>query len=170
MSKKRVLDSFFKPSSQKKARVATPEPEPSTSDIPSTESSHHPIYPYSVPYLPTQIIEQLAEVPASEGKEINDQPDLDLLYFQPYIPKTVQEDLFEFLRRELFFYRVRYTIKRYGTDTQINTPRYTTVSRTICRAETMNPRDARTASKVLTFIGLWCRHFFGIYFHRNSHR
>jgi len=62
-----------------------------------------------------------------EGKEINDQPDLDLLYFQPFIPRSIQRDLFEFLRSELFFYRVRYTIKRFGKENVTNTPRFTTV-------------------------------------------
>ena len=47
--------------------------------------------------------------PADEGRLINDQPDLDLVYYQPYIPKDVQRNLFEFLRRELPFYRVKYT-------------------------------------------------------------
>ncbi|KAL6720750.1 hypothetical protein ACLMJK_002675 [Lecanora helva] len=132
MSKKRALDAFFTPKSQKKARLATqspsPLPEPLTDDQPlSTESSNHPTYPFPVPHLPPHITSALASVPASEGREINDQPDLDLLYFQPYIPKSIERDLFDFLRRSLFFYRVQYSIKRYGTETQINTPRYTTV-------------------------------------------
>ena len=62
-----------------------------------------------------------------EGKAINDQLDLDLLYFQPYIPKDIERDLFKFLRQELFFYRVKYKIKRGPVETQINTPRFTTV-------------------------------------------
>lgn len=58
---------------------------------------------------------------------MNNQSHLDLLYFQPFIPKAVDRDLFEFLRSELFFYRVKYTINRFGKETLINTPRYTTV-------------------------------------------
>lgn len=54
---------------------------------------------------------------------MNSQPDLDLLYFSPYIPKDAVRDLFEFLRQELFFYRVKYNIKRGPVETQINTPR-----------------------------------------------
>ena len=61
------------------------------------------------------------------GKAINHQPDLDILYFQPFIPHFIERDLFDFLRSELFFYRVTYTIKRFGKETQVNTPRYTTV-------------------------------------------
>lgn len=53
--------------------------------------------------------------------------DLDIVYHKPYIPSTVSSGIFEFLRRELFFYRVQYKIKRGGIETNINTPRYTTV-------------------------------------------
>ena len=129
MSKKRALDHFFAPISHKKTCLTTepPHPEPTSAEIGTTESSKHHTYPYPVPHLPSHITDQLAEVPSSPGKEINDQLDLDLLYFQPYIPKDAERDLFEFLRRELFFYRVQYTIKRYGTEAQINTPRFTTV-------------------------------------------
>lgn len=129
MSKKRSLDNFFTPTSQKKLRL-TAEPGPpniNTVDVPNPQVSNHATYPFPVPHLPPHIIEHLNEVPASQGKEINDQPDLDLLYFQPYIPRTIERELFEFLRSKLFFYRVQYSIKRYGTETQINTPRYTTV-------------------------------------------
>lgn len=129
MSKKRSLDSFFMPNSQKKARVSieAPKIEPAPLDNSNLETSNYPNYPFPVPRLPPHLLSQLSDVPASQGKEINDQPDLDLLYFQPYIPRSIETDLFEFLRRELFFYRVQYTIKRYGTETQINTPRFTTV-------------------------------------------
>ena len=126
MSKKRGLDNFFTASSPKKPRITTP-PAPPTEAITDVETSKHPTYPFPVPHLPAALINQLAEVPASEGKEINNQLELDLLYFQPYIPRGIESELFEFLRRELFFYRVQYTIKRYGNETQINTPRYTTV-------------------------------------------
>lgn len=131
MSRKRAPDQFFIPTSTKKAKVSIQSPPsgPTQTDVLSTttDNSKHPTYPFPVPYLPPRIIDLLAEVPAAEGKEINDQLDLDLLYFRPYIPKAAQSDLFEFLRCELFFYRVQYTIKRFGQDTQINTPRYTTV-------------------------------------------
>lgn len=129
MSKKRSLENFFTPTSQKKLCLAA---ESGTSKInpvntSSTEVSNYTIYPFPVPHLPPYIIEHLSETPASQGKEINDQPDLDLLYFQPYIPPTIERELFEFLRGSLFFYRVQYTIKRYSTETHINTPRFTTV-------------------------------------------
>lgn len=130
MSRKRALDSFLAPFSRKTVRLTAEPPQPvstDSSDVSTTETSSHSTYPYPVPYLPSHVIDQLAEVPAAEGKEITNQLDLDLLYFQPYIPKDAERDLFEFLRRELFFYRVQYTIKRYGTETQINTPRFTTV-------------------------------------------
>lgn len=69
----------------------------------------------------------MLSLPATQGRIIDDQLDLDLLYFQPYVPRYLAKDAFNFLRSELPFYRVKYTIKRGGTETQINTPRYTTV-------------------------------------------
>lgn len=65
--------------------------------------------------------------PASIGRPIDDQPNLDLVYFEPFIPRPSANALFTFLRSSLPFYRVRYQIKRGGIDTQINTPRFTTV-------------------------------------------
>jgi hypothetical protein len=49
------------------------------------------------------------------------------LYFQPFIPAKVEHELFEFLRSELFFYRVKYMIQRFGKETEIHTPHLTTV-------------------------------------------
>ncbi|MCJ1257461.1 hypothetical protein MMC24_005286 [Lignoscripta atroalba] len=130
MAKKRTLDSFFQLSSPKRARVESNSTAKLTSDA-ETQSdvfrSDHSTYPYPIPQFPSYIANALSEVPATDGQEINDQPNLDLLYFQPYIPKIIEKDLFEFLRKELFFYRVQYKIKRGPTETQINTPRYTTV-------------------------------------------
>lgn len=124
-TKKRTLIEFFSPTSQKKARIA---PSPTSSTIvPADHPSSHPTYPFPVPHLPIYISEKLSESPSVEGQVISDQPDLDLLYFQPFIAKPVERDLFEFLRSRLFFYRVQYKIKRGGIETQINTPRFTTV-------------------------------------------
>ena len=126
MAKKRTLDSFFQLSSPKRARVESNSTAKLTSDA-ETQSdvfrSDHSTYPYPIPQFPSYIANALSEVPATDGQEINDQPNLDLLYFQPYIPKIIEKDLFEFLRKELFFYRVQYKIKRGPTETQINTPR-----------------------------------------------
>lgn len=121
MSKKRALDSFFTPTSQKKARPTLIE----LHSAPNSQqpNSDHPTYPYPIPNFPTHLEEALSEIPASEGKEISDQPDLDLLYFQPYIPPSIERELFEFLRKELFFYRVKYKIRRGSIETDINTPR-----------------------------------------------
>lgn len=66
---------------------------------------------------------EICSLPARAGREINDQPDLDLLYFEPYIPEYLAKDVFQFLRAELPFYRVEYKIKRGGIETQIRTPR-----------------------------------------------
>lgn len=132
MSKRpRTLDAFFSPPPTKKSRILTNEDangnvathQPAT----PTPTSNHATYPFALPHLPAEIVESLNFAPAEESRVINDQPDLDLLYFQPYIPKDIEHTLFEFLRSELFFYRVKYMSKRGAMETQINTPRYTTV-------------------------------------------
>jgi len=116
---KRQIDSFFVPSPSKKVKVEVVEK--------SDKVSEHSTYPYAIPHLPAAIIDVLGFAPAMEGKVINDQLDLDLLYYQPYVPKEIERALFEFLRQELFFYRVKYKIKRGPVETDINTPRFTTV-------------------------------------------
>jgi hypothetical protein len=118
MSQKRTIEAFFqKPAKRLRTSEATVEEE-------SCEAtSNHSTYPFPVKHFPSHIANVLSEVPASEGRVINDQPDLDLLYFQPYIAKSIERDVFEFLRGELFFYRVQYKIKRGTFETQINTPR-----------------------------------------------
>ena len=90
--------------------------------------STHATYPFSVPPLPSSIASALSNsVPAHKGKSLIHLPDLDLLYFQPFIPTSTAPALFEFLRTSLFFYRVKYKIKRGNVETDINTPRFTTV-------------------------------------------
>ncbi|KAL8727128.1 MAG: hypothetical protein Q9166_006261 [cf. Caloplaca sp. 2 TL-2023] len=125
-SKKRALTEFFSPTLQKKAKISPPA---SDLEAPSADhpTSSHTTYPFPIPHLPVHLVEKLSETPAVEGRVINDQPDLDLLYFQPFVSKDSEKDLFQFLRNQLFFYRVQYKIKRGGVETQINTPRYTTV-------------------------------------------
>jgi hypothetical protein len=87
------------------------------------EFTHHSSYPFPIPCFPHSVSANFASLPCTVGKAINDQADLDLLYFQPYIPKNLERQIFEFLRRELPFYRVEYKIKRGGVETQILTPR-----------------------------------------------
>ena len=121
MAAKRTIDNFFQPSTAKKARMLEPASCPTETIGPSSD---HSTYPFPVPDFPSTIRDILSsELPASSAKEINDQPDLDLLYFQPYIPQSIENTVFEFLRQELFFYRVKYKIKRGAIETDINTPR-----------------------------------------------
>jgi alkylated DNA repair dioxygenase AlkB len=128
---KRTLDAFFKPNTTNSTKRA----KPNNDDTPLSNEDEdigppdtHPSYPIPIPQLPSHISISLTHgTPAKEGRAINNQPDLDLLYFQPYITRPTANELFKFLRRELPFYRVQYTIKRGGIDTDINTPRYTTV-------------------------------------------
>ena len=143
MSNKRTIDSFFNPSGVKKPRpprspAADKLPEetdlpvpPSGSERPlvtqafsqSTVPTTHPTYPWPIPDFPPSTEKKLEPVASKTGEEINDRPDLDLVYFQPLIPRGVEREIFDFLRGELFFYRVRYTINRGLTETVINTPR-----------------------------------------------
>ncbi|KAL8759437.1 MAG: hypothetical protein Q9199_000742 [Rusavskia elegans] len=124
--KKRELTDFFSPASPKRARICPP---PFESESLHTDHPHdsYTTYPFPVPYLPAFISKELSEAPSTESKRLNDQADLDILYFQPFVSKAIANDLFQFIRRQLFFYRVQYKIKRGGIETQINTPRYTTV-------------------------------------------
>ena len=128
MSKRpRTLDSFFNPPPTKKLRLREDDNHTSVANDNPEKTSCHATYPFAVLHLPTGITEILNFAPAEEGRIINDQPDLNLLYYQPYVPKDIERSLFDFLRSELFFYRVKYMIKRGSIETQINTPRYTTV-------------------------------------------
>ncbi|KAI0482911.1 hypothetical protein GGR56DRAFT_686046 [Xylariaceae sp. FL0804] len=89
--------------------------------------STHATYPFAIPHLPRDIARGLAPLPERTGRPIADRPDLDLVYFQPYISHATARDLFRFLRAELPFYRVEYDIRRGGVSTHIRTPRWTTV-------------------------------------------
>ena len=121
MATKRTLDNFFQPATTKKARVDKLVVDQTESDQPS---SKHPTYPFPVPHLPPALEQILdSDIPASSGREINNQSHLDLLYFQPFIPKSIEDAVFGFLRKELFYYRVKYKIKRGSVATDINTPR-----------------------------------------------
>ncbi|KAH6638384.1 DNA repair family protein [Boeremia exigua] len=114
--KRGALDGFFKPTAPKKIKYETP-----------TGASCHQSYPIPIPHLPATFTEQLGFAPAEEGVLMDDKLDLDLVYYQPYIPPAITTGLFEFLRQELPFYRVQYTITRFGKTSEINTPRFTTV-------------------------------------------
>jgi alkylated DNA repair dioxygenase AlkB len=120
MSKRGALDSFFKPTAPKKPKYES-----------STEKTHHASYPFSVPFLPSPFGEELGTCPAvADGTSIVDDPkypDLDVVIHRPYIPSSISGGIFEFLRQELFFYRVVYQITRGGINATVNTPRYTTV-------------------------------------------
>lgn len=65
----------------------------------------------------------MASLPARPARPVGDQPDLDLLCFEPYMPAAAARGMFEFLRAELPFYRVEYDIKRGGVQTHVRTPR-----------------------------------------------
>ncbi|KAJ6153623.1 Oxoglutarate/iron-dependent dioxygenase [Penicillium chermesinum] len=129
---KRTIDAFFKANSstsQKRAKIETNDPNPPAEEQPqSTDDngppSTHPTYPFPIPNLPSHIAVGLTHsTPGCDPRVINNQPDLDLLYFQPYIPR------------------------RGSTETQITTPRYTTVFGIDDTAKFVeHPSTARTAS------------------------
>ncbi|KAG5990481.1 hypothetical protein E4U43_004281 [Claviceps pusilla] len=118
---KRTLDAFFT-SSPKRART-----EENSMNHDQQSTSQHASYPHPIRTLPDSLSKEISSLPARPGRQINDQPDLDLVYFEPYIPSYLAKELFEFLRAELPFYRVEYDIKRGGIQTHIKTPRWTTV-------------------------------------------
>lgn len=140
---KRTLESFFKPisppSTEKRIKLDQPtqesqsqQPNPQTVDTGTDESnvepSNHPTYPIPILHLPSHIYVGIQHgTPARQARNITNQPHLNLLYFQPYLARQTANELFKFLRRELPFYRVQYSIKRAGIETPINTPRFTTV-------------------------------------------
>jgi hypothetical protein len=143
MSTKRTLDAYFSnPSTNKRPKVVKdqsrrdgadvkPERTPVIIDVDADHSvvppippfSTHASYPFAIPTLPDTLPSLLP--PASTPKIRNDAPDLDLLIFDPYLSSKHARLYGEFLRGELPFYRVSYTLKRYGKETVINTPRYT---------------------------------------------
>ncbi|KAL4764546.1 alpha-ketoglutarate-dependent dioxygenase AlkB family protein [Aspergillus foveolatus] len=118
---KRTLESFYKTVTPPKSKKLKADEE-----LPLSYS-HHPSYPHPIASLPPSLASALASLSGAESKKITNQPHLDLLYFHPLIPAPTARDLFQFLRCELPFYRVQYSIKRGGQTTQINTPRFTTV-------------------------------------------
>ncbi|KAI5466627.1 hypothetical protein BGZ63DRAFT_344782 [Mariannaea sp. PMI_226] len=123
MPPKRTLDSFFTPT-PKRSREEELNNNENEKDVGDFSHRH---YPHPIANLPSSISRELGTVPVKLAREINDQPDLDLLYFEPFLPTSVSRRLFEFLRAELPFYRVEYRIKRGGIETEIRTPRWTTV-------------------------------------------
>jgi alkylated DNA repair dioxygenase AlkB len=136
---KRTLESFFIPPGKKAKNDTSETIQNTTTEKPATRrptetspvdaspASIHPSYPWRLPHLPPDISETLSQLVTAQGKPITNQPHLDLLYFQPLIPSPSAHNLFKFLRSQLFFYRISYPIKRFGVETMINTPRYTTV-------------------------------------------
>jgi alkylated DNA repair dioxygenase AlkB len=122
---KRTLDGFFKAPTTRKLPVED-QVLPREGQQ-SSKFTNHQVYPWALRDLPPHIADEIEKLATASGKEIKDQLHLDLLYFQPFIPRTIERELFEFLRSELFFYRVKYTIQRFGKATEINTPRFTTV-------------------------------------------
>lgn len=147
MSKRATLDAFFSPKANKRQKLTSPTTTSANGapvdglkhaediadanvivgDEEALTFTRHPSWPVPIANLPDLINEPLDFIPAEEPRTLTNHPHLDLLYFQPYIPQPTANRLFNFLRANLPFYRVKYQIKRGPTPTQINTPRFTTV-------------------------------------------
>ncbi|KAJ1331557.1 DNA oxidative demethylase [Microdochium nivale] len=148
-AKKRTIDAFFgSPASKrtKPAIIASSTTKPAASNehttagpdgssnqairngaLESTGFSRHYTYPFPIANLPRPISSEVSSLPSSLERIINNEPDLDLVYYEPYIPRSTARDLFRHLRSSLPFYRVEYDIQRGGISTHIRTPRWTTV-------------------------------------------
>ncbi|KAI0430254.1 DNA repair family protein [Xylaria sp. FL1042] len=138
MTKKRTIEAYFSQPKAKKQRDSSPQiseqdagaqtsrPSTVTNNKPTGHSTHDS-YPFPIPHLPDVMEAEILGLPARDARVIADRPDLDLLYFEPFIPRKAARQLFEFLRSELPFYRVEYDIARGGIKTHIRTPRWTTV-------------------------------------------
>ncbi|KAL4900231.1 hypothetical protein BDW74DRAFT_182985 [Aspergillus multicolor] len=120
---KRTLESFYKTVTPPKSKKLKVDEELSA----PLSYTYHPSYPHPIASLPPSLTSALDNLSRAQSKSITNQPHLDLLYFHPLIPSPTARELFQFLRRELPFYRVQYSINRGGQTTQINTPRFTTV-------------------------------------------
>ncbi|PON21615.1 2OG-Fe(II)oxygenase, partial [Trichoderma gamsii] len=120
---KRTIDAFFN-SAPKRARIDVVE-ERSTPDEQDeiTTTSQHLHYPFPITDFPASVSKELSSLPARPARVINNEPDLDLLYYEPYIPEYLARQIFQHLRAELPFYKVEYQIKRGGIETQVRTPR-----------------------------------------------
>jgi alkylated DNA repair dioxygenase AlkB len=123
---KRTLHNFFAPPA-KKSKVEVGTSSTTNSDLGSQSTSKHKSYPHPIQDLPDEIVSDFETLVTAQGKVINNQPHLDLLHFEPFVPRSTANAYFTFLRSQLPFYRVIYTITRFGKPTVINTPRYTTV-------------------------------------------
>ncbi|KAK0354084.1 hypothetical protein LTS02_008314 [Friedmanniomyces endolithicus] len=171
MSKRpRTLDAFFAPPPAKKQHI---DPSPSEDGKPTTNpplalleaeqqpQSTHPTYPFPIPHLPHSLTSPLPSTPTTSPIVMNTHPDLDILYYKPYLPLTTAKTLFHHLRRSLPFYRVKYSIKRGALDTSVTTPRFTTVfgldsSASFC-PQSGRLLDARTPGKPLAPGSYRCR-------------
>ncbi|PNP53132.1 hypothetical protein THARTR1_06342 [Trichoderma harzianum] len=127
MSQKRTIDAFFAPAAKRPRNDIAGEENSVESRDKIILKSQHPKYPFPIAELSTSVSKELSSLPARPARVINNEPDLDLLYFEPYIPDYLARQLFQHLRAELPFYRVEYQIKRGGIESQVRTPRWTTV-------------------------------------------
>ncbi|KAK6342962.1 hypothetical protein TWF718_008341 [Orbilia javanica] len=123
---KRPISSFFTklpPTSSKKPRLTPPSQDESPDPTPPTT---HPSYPHPISSLPPPLLTLLDTYARPTPRSIT-KTDLEITFHQPFFPQPTAKSLYCFLRSNLPFYRVTYTIKRGDFETIVKTPRYTTV-------------------------------------------
>lgn len=116
---KRTLDAYLVPkpvpttetsSSSKRLKETMTTIETTTAhNSPNEESGTiqveaHSSYPFPIIAIDVDLYTALKEAtPDKTPKAINNQPNLDLLYYEPFIPKSAADEYFKFLRRGLLF-------------------------------------------------------------------
>ncbi|ODQ50157.1 hypothetical protein SAICODRAFT_73677 [Saitoella complicata NRRL Y-17804] len=112
---KRSIESFLSPTAKKAKIVLPPRSSPGP---PST----HATYPFPIASLPFEITSTIS---SDSPILLNHKPNLDCVYHRPFLRREGADALFEFLRRELPWYKVIYQHSLHKM--LITTPRYTSV-------------------------------------------
>ncbi|RPB03916.1 hypothetical protein L873DRAFT_1825851 [Choiromyces venosus 120613-1] len=101
-----------------------------STQFPTPQECHHS-YPFPIPCLPDDF--HLTQQKNQDCKEeieptvMKEKLDLDMLYYSPFLSAAISKELFIYLGKELPFYRVDYKTNRAGVETEVLTPRFTTV-------------------------------------------
>ncbi|KAI5841336.1 DNA repair family protein [Morchella snyderi] len=74
-----------------------------------------------------EAINDKSEIKEIAPTSVAHKQDLDILHYHPFLHALLAKELFLFLRKELPFYRVEYKINRAGVETNVKTPRYTSL-------------------------------------------
>lgn len=120
-----VFEDVFEDASSAPASASTS----SSRAGPAAGEAHdsHETYPWALPHLPVPLQRAIESAAADENvrlaRAITDAPHLDLLSFKPFLARSAANELFHWLRSELFWYRVEYKTRKFGEEKLIKTPR-----------------------------------------------